>query len=153
MQLEMAELKSVESITLINCTKKLETALSSDNRDIAHFMNAKGWISDEVHSDVTNPKSLFSATEKAGFLVSALKKKVKLNPQNFQIFLEHIRQDRYHSDIAEILDREHERISKVHSVSTEDGGMFHPLLSADVHVFKVLNILDTMLKFILIAHL
>ena len=119
--------ESVESITLINCTEKLETALSSGNRSIAHFMNTKGLISDEVHSEVTNPKSLFSATEKAGFLVSDLKNKVKLNPQNYQIFLERVRRDKYHSGIAKILDKEHERIRKVQSLSTEDGGMVHPL--------------------------
>ena len=132
----MAESKSVESITLINCTKELETALTLDNRDIAHFMNAEGLISDEVHSEVTNPEPRLSATVKAGLLVSALKKKVKLNPQNFQVFLEHVRQDKYHRDIAEILDREHERICKVQSVSTEDGGMVHPLCYQQMSMFS-----------------
>ena len=132
----MAELKSVESITLINCTEKLETALSSGNRSIVHFMNAKGLISNEVHSEVTNPEPRLSATVKAGLLVSELKKKVKLNPQNFQVFLDYVRQDKYHSDIAEILDREHEKIRKAQSVSTEHGGMVHPLCYQQMSMFS-----------------
>ena len=78
--------ESSESLTLRNCTKKLEIALKGD-RDIAHFLECKDFISREIHSDIVNPKNPLTQTEKSGILVEKIRDKVDLNPENYYVFL------------------------------------------------------------------
>ena len=47
------------------------------------------------------------------------------------------KQDKYHSDIAEILNREHERIRKKKNI--EHGGMVHPLCYQQMSMFHILE--------------
>ncbi len=89
--------------TIIHCTEELETALQSD-RAILHFLEGEGFIEPNVYDDVTNPKSLLSAS----VLVTGIKKKVDLNPKNYHKLMRHFHQDRrMYGDIADILDKEY----------------------------------------------
>ena len=93
--------------TIIHCTEELETALLSD-RAILHFLEGEGFIEPNVYDDVTNPKSLLSASEKAGLLVTGIKDKVKLNPKNYHQLMRYFYQNRrMYGDIADILDKEY----------------------------------------------
>ncbi len=76
-----------------------------------------------VYEDVNNPKSLLSASEKAGLLVTGIKNKVKLNPKNYHKLLEYFHKDqRMYGDIADILDKEYHR--------QQGGKCVHPLLTS-----------------------
>ncbi len=93
--------------TIIHCTEELETALLSD-RAILLFLKGEGFIEPNVYDDVTNPKSLLSASEKAGLLVTGIKNKVDLNPKNYHKLMRHFHQDRrMYGDIADIMDKEY----------------------------------------------
>ncbi len=95
--------------TLLQCTKKLEIALKSD-RNILNFLNLEGFIKPSIYEDVNNPKSLLSASEKAGLLVTGIKDKVELNPKNYHKLMRHFHQDRrMYGDIADILDEEYRK--------------------------------------------
>ncbi len=64
------EAESKEYITIVNCTAKLVIALRSD-ASILHYLDREGFIKPNIYEDVNNPKSLLSASEKAGLLVSS----------------------------------------------------------------------------------
>ncbi len=96
-----------ENRTIIHCTEQLEITLRSD-RAILNFLNREGLIKPDVYEDVKNPKSLLSASEKAGLLVTEIKNKVSLNPENYHKLMRHFHQDRrMYGDIADILDKEY----------------------------------------------
>ncbi len=106
-----------EYITLVNCTAKLVIALRSDT-SILHYLDREGFIKPNIYEDVNNPKSMLSASEKAGLLVSGIKDKVELNPKNYHKLMRHFHQDRrLYGDIADILDEEYR---KQGGVSEED---------------------------------
>ena len=99
----MAE--SREYATLVKHSEKLEIALSSDT-NILHFLFNEGLITDSVY-ELRDPKSIMSPAEKSRRVVSAIRNKVKLNPQNYHKLLHHFRQNRRsYGDIADILDNE-----------------------------------------------
>ncbi len=100
---------SSEFRTIVQCTEELETALQSD-RAALHFLDREGYVKPSVYEDVNNPKSLFSASEKAGLLVTGIRNKVKLNPKNYHKLLKYFHKDRrMYGDIADILDKEYHR--------------------------------------------
>ena len=101
------EAESKEYITIVNCTAKLVIALRSD-ASILHYLDREGFIKPNIYEDVNNPKSLLSASEKAGLLVTGIKDKVELNPKKYHKFVDHLRQNmRMYDDIVEILDNEY----------------------------------------------
>ena len=101
------EAETKEYITLVNCTVKLVIALRSDD-SILHYLNKEGFIKPNIYEDVRNPKSMLSASEKAGLLVTGIKDKVELNRKNYHKFVNHLRQNiRLYGDIVEILDNEY----------------------------------------------
>ena len=100
-----------ETTTLINCTGHLETAMQSD-RELAHFLNREGFITDEVYTEVSRATSMQTPLEKAGTLVACIKDKVKLNPKRYHTLVCHLRQNkRKYEDIVSILDEEYKRVS------------------------------------------
>ena len=95
--------------TILQCTKEVEIALESD-KDILNFLDREGFIKPSIYEDVSNPKSLLSASEKAGLLVTGIKNKVRLNPKNYHKLMRHFHQDRrLYGDIADILDEEYRK--------------------------------------------
>ena len=102
----MAESK--EHSTMINCIKQLEIALES-NRDITQFLLKQGFISPERYDEINSPKSNRTDAEKAHMLVSTIRNQVALNPHNYHIVVNHMRQNIRYRDIIEILDMEYQR--------------------------------------------
>ena len=68
---------SVELKTLQECTTQLETALGWLERDLVHFLNREGFISDSIHDSVLKSPSMLDEAEKAGELVKWIKRRVK----------------------------------------------------------------------------
>ena len=102
-----------EYITLVNCTAKLNITLRSDDT-ILHFLDREGFIKPNIYEDINYPKSLLSAREKAGLLVTGIKDKVELNPKNYHTLMRYFREDRrMYGDIADILDEEYLKIGGV----------------------------------------
>ncbi len=94
---------------IVQCTEELEIALESD-KAILNFLNREFFIKPNVYEDVNNPKSLLSASEKAGLLVTGIKNKVKLNPKNYHKLMRYFHQDRgMYGDIADILDNKYRK--------------------------------------------
>ena len=104
--------ESREYNTLIECTRQLETALRGD-RGIAHYLHKEGFLKKDDYDDVLNPNSRLPHVNKAGVLMTAIKKKVKLNPDNYHKLLHY-----FHSsfvkymDIVAILDEVYETLGK-----------------------------------------
>ncbi len=95
--------------TILQCTEELEIALESD-KAILNFLDREGFIKPSIYEDVNNPKSMLSASEKAGLLVTGIKNKVKLNPKNYHKLMRHFHHDRrLYGDIADILDEEYRK--------------------------------------------
>ncbi len=75
-------MSSLEYCTILKCVSQLETALRSD-RDITHYLVREGFISERVYDDVLDPRSMLSAADKAGLLVTGIRQKVKANSQYY----------------------------------------------------------------------
>ncbi len=87
---------------------KLEIAFTGD-RDILHFLEQEGY---NIPDDVSNPKSMLSDQERAGFVVTAIKDKVSLNSRNYQKLLDHFHdndRERVYGDIITILEQAHNK--------------------------------------------
>ena len=94
---------------MVSCTKPLETALRSLDRDLVHFLHREGFITPEVLDDVLNPR-LLSGYQKAGELVASIRNKVELSAQNYHTLMNHLRQSgKQYGSIVDILDREYSR--------------------------------------------
>ena len=104
----MAE--SPEYRTVVSCIKQLETALFRSDRDVVHFLNQEGFITQEVHDDVLNPRSMLTDHQKAGELVSWIRMKVELSAQNYHALVKHLGQSgKHYESIVDILDNEYSR--------------------------------------------
>lgn len=99
---------SEEYRTVVACAKQLEIALKSD-RGIVYFLHQEGFITQEVHDDVLNPSSVLTDPQKAGKLVTAIRDKVNLYTQNYQIFMNHLRKSKRYGNIVKILDMEYSK--------------------------------------------
>ncbi len=99
--------ESNEFATLVSCTGELERALTGD-REILHFLQHEGY---NLSDDVSNPKSLLSAQDKAGLVVAAIRNKVSLSSRNYQKLLDHFHcNERVYGDIIAILDQTYNKL-------------------------------------------
>ncbi len=68
-----------------------------------YFLEQEGY---NIPDDVSNPKSMLSAQEKAGLVVTAIKNKVRLSSQNYPKLLNHFHTNkRVYGDIIAILEQ------------------------------------------------
>ncbi len=103
-------IESREYRTVVSCTKQLETALFRSDRAIVHFLNQEGFISQEVHDEVLNPKSMWTDHQKAGELVTGIRNKVELSAQDYHTLLNHLHQSgKHYKGIVGILEKEYDR--------------------------------------------
>jgi len=79
---ESPELKAIKK-----CAPNLERALKGLDRDLVHFLNDEGFISDEVLNKVLNPVSVWSEDDKATELVKWIRNRVKQDPASFHTLL------------------------------------------------------------------
>lgn len=73
--------------TVRKYTSHLETALKGLDRKLVHFLRDEGFITDEVHDDVLNPRSMLTEAQRAGELVKWIRNRVKLDPSSFHVLL------------------------------------------------------------------
>lgn len=100
--LNMSE--SLEYKTIVSCAKQLEIAFSSLDRNLVHFLNQEGFITQEVCDDILNPRSTLTNREKAGELVTGIRKKVELSAPKYHSFLNYLCQrGKQYEDIVNIL--------------------------------------------------
>ncbi len=94
----------------MSCANELETALRSIEREIVHFLHREGFITQEVHDDVLNPRSLLTDDQKAGVLVTGIRNRVELSAGSYHTLLNHLRQrGKHYASIVGILDEEYGR--------------------------------------------
>ena len=75
-----------------------------------HFLHNEGFITQEVHDDVLNPRSMLSSHQKAGQLVTGIRNKVELSAQSYFILLDYLRLGgNQYENIVSILDNEYRR--------------------------------------------
>ena len=114
--------ESREYSTLIKCTRQLETALRGD-RDITHYLHEEGFLKKDDYDDVIDPNSRLSRVDKAGVLVTAIKEKVELNPDNYHKLVKYFHSNmKKYEDIVKILDKEYETLGKGTSILNPGGG-------------------------------
>ena len=97
--------RSLEYRTVLSAISSLEIALSLFSREAVHFLLEEGFITQEVHDDVLDPRSILNCDQKAGKLVTGIRNKVKLYPQSYYTLINHLRQSgRECEGIVNILD-------------------------------------------------
>lgn len=113
--------RSLEFRTVLSAISSLETALSLFSRDTVHFLLEEGFITQEVHDDVLDPKSMLNRDDKAGKLVTGIRNKVKLHPQRYYTLINHLRQSgRECEGIVNILDSKYAQHAEGNSMSGYD---------------------------------
>lgn len=100
------ELKTIEK-----CTPELETALSGLERSFVHFLAQEGFISNDVSGMVLEPRSVLTEEEKAGELVKAIKRRVKLDANSYHTLLNRFKEDgNLYRPIVTKLEREYSEL-------------------------------------------
>ena len=94
----------------MSCITSMETALRQEDSDIVHFLYQEGFVTQQVHDEVLDPKSMLNRHQKAGILVTAIKNHVELDAEKYHILVNHLRQSgKRHESIVKILDEEYSR--------------------------------------------
>lgn len=78
---------SIELRTVQKCIPVLESALIGLERNFVHFLHAEGFLSDNVHDEILNPRSMLSESDKTGEVVRQIVRRVKLDPQCYHTLL------------------------------------------------------------------
>ena len=130
---------SVELKALKACTTQLETALKRQERDLLHFLNLEGFISDEVHDDVLNPLSIFNEVQKAGKLVRGIKWRVKQDRGSYHKLVAKLKEfGKVYEPLLRALEAEHSR----------QIGSQGAYVTFDIHctLYKCAKLLGTLMK-------
>ena len=114
---------SVEYNTLGACIDQLVTAVKSDITGIASYLLDKEFISKELHEEITDPNSALSSdAEKATMLVLQVMSTVKLEPNLYYKFVNHLRQkETKYSTVVDLIDAEYFGISESSFKNGEKG--------------------------------
>ena len=103
----MAE-SNKEFLTVVHCSCSLETALK-DDRDIVYYLQREGFITADMCDQVLNPRSLWTAAEKAGQLVAKIRDRVK--HREYHKLVSHFSQNwRQYGNIVDILNTDYSRL-------------------------------------------
>ena len=101
---------SVELKTLRACTGQLETALKREERDLVHFLNVSGFISEDVYDIVLNPLSMLSEVQKAGELVKGIKWRVEQDRASYHELVAKLKDfGKVYKPVLRALEAEHTR--------------------------------------------
>ena len=77
--------------TLLQCNQTLRSALQEDIEAISGRLSAASLISDDLASDLTNKSR--SSSERTARLVHFVTQRVSVDPSNYVIFIDSLRQD------------------------------------------------------------
>ena len=76
------------------------------NYELADLMYSKGFLSNNDHKTVTDVKSMHSNFERARIMVNSLIRKVRMNPENYQNFLQLVQLHKEQfSDVVHVLEK------------------------------------------------
>ena len=84
----MADMESWQTQVLRNHTEMLEMALVPELLFVAHEMNKAYLLSDTELGEIKAVPSLLTSAQKAGKIVSTVKRMGKLNSSNFEKFVD-----------------------------------------------------------------
>ena len=84
----MADIESWETKVLRDHTEMLEMALVPELLFVAHELNKAYLLSDTELEEIKAVPSLLTSDQKAGKIVSTVKRMVKLNSSNFEKFVD-----------------------------------------------------------------
>ncbi len=87
------------------CTFQLENTLGS-SREFLIFLEGESLISEDIYTDLRDPRSSLSKGDKAYRLVSEIRLMVEIKSENYHTIMKYLRsKDQYR--VVEILDREY----------------------------------------------
>ena len=101
---QLSVVYSTESITLENCTSQMETALEGTERETVHFLHRESFITDSIRNKILHSSTMMSEEEKAGELVSWIKKRVKQDRTSYYTLVNELKRhgNRYWPILAKL---------------------------------------------------
>ena len=85
---------------------KLIEVFKSDSKALADLMHSKGFLSNDDHETVTEVGSMLSKSERARIMADSLIRKVRINPENYQNFLQLVQPHKQQfGDVVYLLER------------------------------------------------
>lgn len=104
---------SVEYRTVLGTSTSIETALRSVDSNIVHLLLEEGFITEEVHDDVLEPRSMLNGHQKARKLVTGIRNKVELSPQSYHTLISHLSQcGKQYESIVSILESKYSELAE-----------------------------------------
>ena len=80
-----------EYAAVVACSDKLETALKG-KREVWHFLFQEGYINKHLFEECLDPKTLLSANDVAGKLVTRIRDRVELDPGYYHKLVQYFQQ-------------------------------------------------------------
>ncbi len=71
----------------------LELALHKDMH-VTHFFHRSGLMSDKMHGTISDPSRMLSSQQKAGLFIDDIKRKVRLNPENYHTLIQYFSENK-----------------------------------------------------------
>ena len=106
----MEEEESAEFRTVKKCAPLLQKALKGLESKVVYFLNEKGFITDDVMSQVLNVKTVLSVTDKTLMLVEGIKTRVDLDEDSYHELVHGFSQGGPHyAPIVKKLNEEYQR--------------------------------------------
>jgi hypothetical protein len=81
----------VEFKTVKFCTTQLQTAFTHLAGEVVHFLNNENFISDSVHEEVLDPRSVLKEEQKAWELVKGVRQRVKEDPGSYSTLVNELK--------------------------------------------------------------
>ena len=103
---------SLEFLTVRACSGALETALQGD-RELVYHLNNEGFITDEACDSLLDAQSMLTAAQKAGQLVSSVRKRIKVCPQDYQELVAYLSRKERYGSIVQTLDSEYSTLGEL----------------------------------------
>ena len=72
---------------------------------LADLMRSEGFLSNEDHETVTAVRTMLSKSERARIMVDSLIRKVRINPDNYQNFLQLVQPHKEQFDVVYLLEK------------------------------------------------
>lgn len=114
----MEEEESAEFKTVKKCALSLQKALKGLENKVNIFLNEKGFITDDVYSQVLNVKTVLSVTDKTLMLVEGIKDRVDQDKDSYHILVRGLTQGGVH--YAPIVKKLHEEYQRQTSMQQQD---------------------------------
>ena len=85
---------------------KLIDVFKSDSKALADLMHSEGFLSNDDHETVTEVGCMLNKSERARIMVDSLIRKVRINPENYQNFLQLVQpHKKQFSDVVNLLEK------------------------------------------------